>query len=636
MCGLCGVAGFGDEPLLERMGTTIAHRGPDDAGSVFFPEERAGFGFRRLAIIDLSPAGHQPFVAEDEGVALVFNGEIYNHPQLRDELEAQGQAFRSSSDTEVILRLYQREGLAGLRRLDGMFALGILDRDAGMLHLVRDRLGIKPLYYAADGSRLAFGSEIKAVMASGLVSPDLDLQAASDYFTYLYVPCPATILRGVRQVPPAHVLSFTLATGEIDLRPYWVLDDDAVGAPPTPAELREFLEDAVRGQLISDVPLGLFLSGGIDSTILAGLMARTSSERVRTFTVVFEGEDFAFYDERGVARQTALQFGTDHTEIPVRVGDPSEMLRLLGYFDQPFGNPTSYLMRLISEASRGEVTVALCGAGGDELFAGYPRYRAARMAERFGFLPAGAVRASANLLTPFRDSYRTMTLRRARGLLEGWDRDEARRFVNWTYFLTGARKARLLGGPRMREARLRDAARIVRAAIEASRLPDAGSRLLEADLRTFLLDNLLEYTDKMSMSVGLEVRVPYLDHRFVAAAMRVPFDRKLEGNRTKAVLRDTFADLIPDAARTAPKKGFNVPLGAWMRDRLDGYFDRAMGREAVTAQGIFDWEELQRLRDEHRRGRRDNGYELYGVLVFDLWFRSTILGEDVPELAASR
>lgn len=629
MCGLCGVAGFGNETLVAAMTAKLAHRGPDDEGVEFLGDAAVGMGFRRLSIVDLSSEGHQPMAAEDGSVVLVYNGEIYNFRDLRTELESKGERFRSTSDTEVILRLYMREGPAAIHRLNGMFAVAILDRSRKSLLLARDRLGVKPLYYAARNGRFAFASEIKAILESGLVSTEIDRQAMFDYFTYLYVPCPATIFAGIRQVPPAHVLEIDLEDPGRDplLTRYWTPDGDAETADPAdPGALRALLGDAVRRQMISDVPLGLFLSGGIDSTILAGLMAEAATGPVETFTVGFEGPDFVAFDERNLARQVAKGIGANHHEVPVRIDDPFSMLSLVESFDQPFGNPTFLLMHLVSRASRPDVKVALCGAGGDELFAGYPRYRAEMLARRLRFLPSGVVRGSASLLAPFTDNHRTMALRRARELLEGWDADSTRRFMNWTYFASDEDKRLLLRSV----DGLESSKRILDAAFSDSGAEDSGNRMLEADLRTFLVDNVLEYTDKMSMAVGLEVRVPYLDHRVVELAMRIPFREKLRGGRTKIALKQACRDLLPQAVVDAPKKGFNLPLALWMARDLDGYFDRFMDEDRVVDQGFFNREQLKLLRMEHLSGRRDRSSELFSIIMFDVWHRRYVENEDLP------
>jgi asparagine synthase (glutamine-hydrolysing) len=633
MCGLCGIVGFGDQLTAERMAQTLVHRGPDGAGSSFFPQEKVSLGFRRLAIIDLSEAGDQPMASDDGQVSVIFNGEIYNFQELRLSLEARGRRFRSRTDTEVLLAQYELEGPECVRRLNGMFAYAILDRRRGKLVLARDRLGIKPLYYHRGPGRFVFGSEIKAILASGAYSPELNRQSLYDYFTYLYVPCPNTIYKDVLQVPPANVLEVDLKTLDVKQWSYWDVSEDSTEGFGG-EELRELLTDSVRRQMVSDVPLGVFLSGGVDSPILTGLLAQVSPAPVKSFTVVFQGKGLDFYDEAENARIVAERFRTDHHEIPISITDPSRMLELVEHFDQPFGNPTFYLMQLISRAARSEVTVALCGAGGDELFAGYPRYRAVQLARRLRWAPPWMIDAARGALGLLPDAHRSMTLRRAREFLEGIDPDFARQFMNWTYFFTDGQKRRLLG-PLLRSetGRFEPSDRILRQVLAQSRLPDQGNRLLEADIRTFLVDNILEYTDKMSMAASLEVRVPYLDHRVVGRSLAIPFDRKLRGGDAKAVLKETFADLLPQQIRRSPKKGFNAPLPIWMRDNLDPYFDLHMPRSRMDGQGIFDWEYLQQLREEHRRGRRDNSYELFSVLMFDVWHRRYMEGEEaVPDL----
>jgi asparagine synthase (glutamine-hydrolysing) len=629
MCGICGVVGWGSRDVLERMAATLAHRGPDDSGLIWRTEIQAGFGFRRLSVLDPSPAGHQPMVTEDGLLAVVLNGEIYNFRELRADLETRGNRFRSHSDTEVLLRAYERWDDGVLERLNGMFAFAVLDLRRRRLLLARDRLGIKPLYYHRIGRRFVFGSEIKAILASGLYRPELNRQALYDYLTYLYVPCPDSMYLGIQQVPPGHVLELSLDVREPSFRAYWSLEEAVAGAPTAgPEDVREALTAAVRSQMVSDVPLGGFLSGGTDSAIMTALMAEASSEPVRTFTVVFRGAGLRSYDESERARAVAQRLGTRHMEIPVQV-DPAGLVEAMEQFDEPFGNPTAYLMWLISQAARAEVTVALCGAGGDELFAGYPRYRAAALAHRWGWALRVLSPIANRALSLVSDDYKAMRLRRAREFFEGWDPDPVRAFVAWTYFMDDGRKDKLLGAKTI--APPAPSLRVVAARATSGLIGDDGNRLLAADVDTFLRDNILTYTDRMSMAMGLEVRVPYLDHELVELAFRIPFREKLRWFRTKAVLREAFRDRIPQAMLRGPKKGFNLPLGVWMRDHLDGYFDRYMDARWVREQGIFDWDELQSLRAEHRAGRRDNSYPLFGILVFDAWYRRHLLREPLPK-----
>jgi asparagine synthase (glutamine-hydrolysing) len=644
MCGICGSVNLSDDGHLARMTESLAHRGPDDSGVRFFPPEKVGLGHRRLSIIDLSAAGHQPMSSADETLWIVFNGEIYNFLDLRSELEAKGHRFHSQTDTEVILRQYEEEGAECLARLNGMFAFALLDRRRQKLILARDHFGIKPLYYYQENGRFVFGSEIKAILTSGVYSPDINWQGLHDYFTYLYVPTPETMFRGIRQVPPAHVLELDLRTNETSLRRYWQpqgmnganINGGNGGGKSSyeddKRELRELLADSVRRQMISDVPLGVFLSGGVDSPVLTGLMAQASAQPVKTFTIVFQGKNVEFYDERDIARKVARKFGTEHQEIPVDLTEPLEMLNLVDHFDQPFGNPTFYLMYLISKHTRPLATVALCGAGGDELFAGYPRYRAIALARMIRRVPKPLLGGLRRALDFAQDDYRTMTLRRARQFLDGLDDDFARQFVNWTYFLNERQKHSLLRQVERagagHDVGILPSERIVRRSLDESSISDFGNRVLHLDVQTFLPDNILEYTDKMSMAVSLEVRVPYLDYRFVERSLKIPFAHKLRGGKGKAILKDVFADILPEENIKAPKKGFNFPLAVWMRDHFDGYFDRQMGEQMVRREGILNWDYIQLLRGQHRAGKADNSYALFSIIMFDVWYRKYISGAE--------
>jgi asparagine synthase (glutamine-hydrolysing) len=655
MCGICGIVGVEDADVAERMIATMQHRGPDDAGVQQFRllsnGSRIFLGHTRLSIIDLSHAGHQPMANEDGTVWIVFNGEIYNYQELRRDLEAR-HCWRSNTDTEVILHLYEEVGPEVVRYLNGMFALAIYDSRMSTLFLARDRLGIKPLYYLHRHGRFAFASELKTLLATGLCRREINWQAAWDYFTYQYVPHPQTIYRDIQQVPPGSWLQIALHKDAIRVECYWDPLDDALaaqgGRPATTHALsghewalrvRMVLEEAVRSQMISDVPLGVFLSGGIDSSILVGLMAQHAPERVKTFTALFTGRGMDFYNEKDTADAVVRRWNTEHHEISVDISDPEMMLDLVRCFDQPFGNPTFYLSYLISKATREHVKVALSGAGGDELFAGYPRYRAvrySRIASRIPLMPRLA-RMALDLVP---DDFTQPTLRRAKLFFDGLDADFVRQYARWVYYLDEDAKRILLRGRPFAE--VRPSVRILREYWEKARLnshPQAGAvspdaRLLEAefmgrvqylDLKTFLVDNILEYTDRTSMAVSLEVRVPFLDHRTVQLSQAMPYGYKLRGGTSKAVLREAFRDLIPPENVQAPKKGFSPPLALWMRDTLDHYFDDHMTPDYVYDHGIFDWEAIQRLRAEHKNGRRDDSRELFGIIVFDVWYNKYIL-----------
>lgn len=654
MCGITGIVGrhLGAPELeqkVELMARVLEHRGPDGLGiRCFLPPavpQPVGFGHNRLAIIDVSPAGQQPMSNEDETVWLVFNGEIYNFPELRAGLEARGHRFRSLTDSEVIVHLYDELGPDCVRHLNGIFAFAILDQRRGLLLLARDPLGVKPLYYCSTTPGcFLFGSEIKAILASSLYRTEVDWQAAHDYFTYLYVPGPRTMFEGIRQLAAGHRLLLNLGDDSLRLERFWEVrrreDIERASFPELKERVRHLLAASVRRQLISDVPLGVFLSGGVDSTIVTGL-AQEEKTALSTFTVVFQEKEFEFYNEKERSLVVSRHLGTQHHELLLPETNPTEVLDLVECFDQPFGNPTSYLMYLLSRVAREHITVALCGAGGDELYAGYPRYRAVRLARRLGWVPRPCVRWGKKALDLVRDSYRTLHLKRARKFLDGLDGDFFQQYAKWTYFLDEDQKARLLhgsSGGNGRDPHLRPSVEILRSAMAQSRLQDPENRILHMDLQTFLVDNVLEYTDKMSMAVALEVRVPLLDQEFVELSLNVPFAYKLRSGQTKALLQDTFAEFFPPAARKAPKRGFNAPLAHWILTVFDKYFEAScvpihrlkdqLGEDigASWREGILDWNFIQQLREQHRRGKRDNSYELFAVIMFDVWWRKYITG----------
>jgi len=651
---MCGISGVASKHLsegeiaatIERMTQALRHRGPDGIESRrFLPPSVScpiALGHNRLAIIDVSAAGREPMCNEDETLWLVFNGEIYNFPELRAILDARGHNFRSRTDAEVIIHLYEEEGPNCVAKLSGIFAFAILDLKRNRLLLARDPIGVKPLYYCRTPDHFIFGSEIKAILASSLFDKGVNWQAISDYFTYLYVPGPETVFEGILQLPPGHRLILTLGDLSERLERYWSVrrneEYETASYEDLKALTRDQLVASVKRQLVSDVPLGVFLSGGVDSTIVTGL-AKQQEADIRTFTLVFEGEEYRFYNEVETSRAVSQHLGTDHHELVVSGSEPADILDLIEYFDQPFGNPTSYLMHLLSQTAREHITVALCGAGGDELFAGYPRYRAVRLARRLGWMPRSFLHFGSKALEMVRDSYGTMRLKRARKFLEGLDSDFWVQYAQWTYFLSEEKKAQLFlhrPGSRHAQNHLAASSRILRQAMEQSPLKDVDNQILHMDLQTFLVDNILEYTDKMSMAVALEVRVPLLDPEFVELSLNAPFTYKTRSGIPKTLLNDSFADFLPRVARTAPKKGFNAPLAHWITALFDSYFEagkssehplqKQMGDDVGISwrEGILDWNFIERLRRQHRLGQRDNSYELFAVIVFDVWWRKYV------------
>ncbi|HEX8203986.1 MAG TPA: asparagine synthase (glutamine-hydrolyzing), partial [Isosphaeraceae bacterium] len=582
MCGICG-ASWTDagralsEPDLAAMVARLEHRGPDDAGS--YRDAHAALGFRRLAIVDL-PGGHQPLANEDGTIWTVFNGEIYNFPALRHRLEARGHALRSAGDTEVLVHLYEDEGPDLFRLLRGMFALAIWDAPRRTLVLGRDRLGQKPLVYRVDRTRITFASELKSLLAlsESDVPRRVDPLALDRYLTYGYVPHPRTILHGVYKLPPAHVAVWH--EGTLTLRRYWEPDWDAeVDRPPAEdaERLRATLADAVREQMVADVPLGAFLSGGVDSTIVVGLMQRASGRPVRTFSIGFADPAF---DESRYAQLAAEHFGAEHQAFVVEPRAWETLPELARQFDEPFADSSALPTWHVARQTRRHVTVALTGDAGDELFAGYDRYRALALAGLFDRLPdssrgwlggplARALPASARAKTP---------LRTVRRWLEGIGDPFEARYLRWVAVFDEPGRVSLysdaflgeLADAGLREPDEADPAAVLARSLGVASRRDPVSRAMVADLLTYLPGDLLVKVDLASMAHGLECRSPFLDHRVVELALALPLRRKLRlrRGRSKAVLKQAFADLLPPAIATRPKMGFGVPIDRWFRGAL--------------------------------------------------------------------
>jgi asparagine synthase (glutamine-hydrolysing) len=651
---MCGISGIVTQHLdraelqdsIERMARAIRHRGPDGRNfRCFTPpaiSQHVALAHNRLAIIDISAAGSEPMCNEDGTVWLVFNGEIYNFQELRSSLESRDHRFRSRTDAEVIVHLYEESGAACVAELNGIFAFAILDLKRDLLFLARDPIGVKPLFYAANSDHFLFGSEIKALLASSMLTPAPDWQAISDFFTFLYVPGPRTAFDGIQRLPPAHSLTLNLKDNSISLTRYWDVarreDLESTPYAKLKSQIQQVLAEAVNRQLVSDVPLGVFLSGGIDSTIVAGLAKRQKKD-IQTYTLALSGEEYRFFDETEKARSVSRHLGTAHFELSIGFPDLFEFLNVVELFDQPFANPTSYLMHQLSQKAREHITVALCGAGGDELFAGYPRSSAVRMARRIGWIPRPLLRFGANAMSLLPDSHRTPHLRRIRKFLGGLDSDFFVQYANWTYFLNEDQKHRLfhrrLSGASSCDD-LHSSTDTLRSAYAQSLLRDEDNRILQMDLKTFLVDNILEYTDRMSMATALEVRVPILDTAFVEMSLNAPFAYKYRNGESKAILIDAFAEFFPPEARHAPKRGFNAPLALWVGKLFDPYFDASLlgshplrnrlGDDIGAAwnDGILDLNFIQQLRLQHRHGTRDNSHELFACILFDVWWRKYI------------
>jgi asparagine synthase (glutamine-hydrolysing) len=627
MCGICGVIDLDGHPVppavLGRMMESLAHRGPDGRGTFFHADgggHAVALGHLRLAIIDLSPSGTQPMTNEDGTLWITFNGEIYNFRELRAELRAAGHPFHSDSDTEVILHLYEEMGDRCVERLDGMFAFALWDARRGRALLARDRAGKKPLYVHRDRRRLVFASEIKALLGHPDVPDDVDEAVIPQYLSFGYAVPPATFYRSIEEVLPGHVMTVS-ATGDVTTRPYWDLrfpDADRVTAIREAAaadRVRELLTRAVEKRLISDVPLGAFLSGGLDSTIVVGLMSRLSAEPVRTFSIGFAGDPA--FDETRYARIASERFGTRHTEFVVEPRAVDLVDTLTHHHDGPFGDSSAIPTFLLSRLTRQHVTVALSGDGGDEVFAGYLRFKAALIGER---MPAALTRLGAWAVGALPESLQHHSrLRLAQRFFGAAGESLYERVARWTAFFSDDLETVL--DPDLRR-RLPPIDRLANVRPHLARIASWSplSRLLYLNAKTYLPNDLLVKTDRCSMANSLEVRSPFLDHALMEYVAGLPDDLKLRRGSAKYVLRRAFEDLVPDAIAARGKRGFGVPLGTWFRGELADYLGDVLGADARCYEWL-DGGVVRRLLAEHRRGERDHGQRLWSVLTLETWLR---------------
>jgi asparagine synthase (glutamine-hydrolysing) len=635
MCGICGIISLDGrlvEPaLLKAMGDAIKRRGPDDSGIFIRPNGPAmgsggcvGLGQQRLSIIDLSAAAHQPMSNEDGTIWLTYNGEIYNYKDLRRELEAKGHRFRSDSDTEVVIHLYEEEGLSAVKRFNGMFAFGLWDEKKQRLWLCRDRVGIKPLVYSWDGARLLFASEIKALLADPSVKKDLDHEALMLYLAFNYVPAPLTMFRGIRKLEPG--CSLVLEDGKLTVSRYWSVPQLPESTDPADVgrlqrRLVDTLSEAVSGCMLADVPVGAFLSGGIDSGIVVALMARQSAQPVKTFTIGFA--DDGLYDETERARRVAAMYGTEHHEFRIRQRDMLDVLPdVLESFDEPFADSSAIPTYLVSRETRRHVKVALSGDGGDELFAGYRSYLGEYWHARYRMVPAllreSIIEPVIEALPDSRETRIGETLRRAKKFIRATHGPFDERLLALKEVFPAPIRGKLLAGGNNGTD---PALAWVRHLLGRSS-GDAINRMLCTDLIDSLPGDMLTKVDLMSMANSLEVRVPLLDHRVVELAFQIPGPEKLRGGITKRVLKESFRGLLPPGHTRQPKSGFEIPISRWLRTELSFLVDRYLSEERIRDQGIFDAAVVQDLVRSHRQAKTDTSWMLWSLIVFQKWHES--------------
>jgi asparagine synthase (glutamine-hydrolysing) len=633
MCGIVGIVKFDfretpEEARLKRMRDVLRHRGPDGEGLWF--DGPVGLGHRRLSIVDVA-GGHQPMANEDGGVWITYNGEIYNHAALRPGLEAKGHRYQTRSDTETILHLYEEEGDACVERLQGMFAFALWDRKRERLLLARDRLGIKPLYYALSDRELLFASEIKAILAVMSGRPALNPSAIPEFLATRFLAGDETFFQGIRKLPPGHVFTWSRAAGPRRHR-YWSLptdtDSSSAGLRERAADLRDRLEATVRSHLMSDVPLGLFLSGGLDSTGLAALMAPMASDRLRTFAVGFEDPAS---NELPFARMAARAVGAQHHEVVLSADEFFRALpRLIWHEDEPIAFPSSIALNAVSQLARSHVKVVLTGEGADELFLGYNWYRVTAWNEALGrryraWTPAVVRKRIRRVVS---SSPRVLRRYLGRSFLTLDPGVRAVYYENFAVFPESWRRALVV------DRRLIEASDPYREQMRyfAEAPGSTLDRMSHADLQTYLVELLMKQ-DQMSMAASVESRVPFLDHRLVEHVVRMPEEFKVRGITTKAVLREALRDRIPREILRRRKLGFPVPLGRWARERYAPLIRRTICGPRALARGMFEPRALERLIAEHESGIANHTDRLWLLVNLEMWQRIFIDGEDPAALA---
>ncbi|MDX6612202.1 MAG: hypothetical protein QOD75_1388 [Blastocatellia bacterium] len=630
MCGITGWANLdtrtpppeGAADLLHAMCERMVHRGPDSEGLLV--REGVALGMRRLAIIDLV-TGEQPTLNEDESVAVILNGEIYNYRELRTRLEKRGHSFRSTSDTEVLPHLYEEYGTGMVQHLNGMFAFALWDAKRRRLFIARDRFGEKPLYWGIFDDTLLFASEPKVLLAHPAVRPGLNLNALRQYLSYDYIPAPLSIYEGINKLPAAHTL--TLENGRVDVQRYWRLSYQTTTPVPTEREAAEHLEgllaDSVSMRLVSDVPLGILLSGGVDSSTVAAMAVRASSEAVKTFSISFAESSF---DESSYARAVAKYLGTDHHEERLSANLAANLVSEIGsWMDEPFSDPSLLPTYLLSRFTRKHVTVALGGDGGDELFAGYPMYLGHRWAGVYARLPRfvrrGVIEPLVNAL-PVKTKNMSFDYK-ARRFVLGADYEQVARHHIWFGSFTPEEQNALLSSE-VRDHSDGDIYGHARALLADCDSDDVVERMQSLDTQLYLSEDILTKVDRASMAVSLEVRAPFLDPRIAEYAASLPSSYKLHGRKTKYILKRAVADLLPPFVLRRGKKGFGVPVAEWLKGKLRPLTRDLLSPERLRRSGLFDPVYVARLQSEHERGVANHRKLLWTLLMFELWHESFV------------
>lgn len=638
MCGICGFINQDGSPaersFLERMADSIRHRGPDDDG--YLTQGPLGLGMRRLSIIDLA-GGHQPIANEDETIWIVFNGEMYNFPELRSALESAGHRFRTNTDTEVVVHAYEEWGLDALKRFNGMYAFALWDGNLRQLVLARDHVGIKPLYYGLQNGVFLFGSELKALMSHPATERALDLHALDQYLTYMYVPTPFSILKGIHKLPPGHALVWH--EGRTDLRQYWDVHLEPDGARSLSEEeagrrVLEAVRESVRKELIADVPVGVLLSGGVDSSAVAAFMKQAMPGALDSFSISFDDPSF---DESRYARLVAGHLGTRHHELTVTARMMLDVVPdIMSVLDEPMADASVIPCYVLARFARQHVKVALGGDGGDELFAGYSTFQAHRLAEYYRLLPSAVRRrlvpAVVNRLPV---SHNNLSFDfKAKRFISAADLPPAIRHHRWMGCFSAEERGLLLTSDLRAELRDYDPFSVLDPYLERAPAESPIDQVLYLDMKMYMEGDILVKVDRSSMGCSLETRVPLLNRTLIETVERLPLDLKLRGFSRKYIFRKALRGVLPQEIIDRSKKGFGIPMARWINNELSPLVEELFDERRIRSDGYFRYPYIRSLLDDHAAGRRDNRMQLWTLMLFQLWHQRYLSAAE-PLAAAS-
>lgn len=616
MCGITGYLGQGNEEILRRMIDSLIHRGPDDEG--FYFNNKIGLGHRRLSIIDLA-TGHQPISNEDETIWLIFNGEIYNYQELRKKLINQGHKFSTQTDTEVMVHLYEEKGEDFLKELNGMFALALWDEKRKKLILARDRMGQKPLYYSLINNTLIFGSELKALFHHPLIKKDIDFNSLNKYLIYEYVPTPQTIIKGVNKLEPGHFLVYQ--NNQLKKSSYWNIKFNQLeNQKDYLTKFEELLEDSVKKRLISDVPLGIFLSGGIDSSTIAYYAQKNSNQKIKTFSIGFEDKSF---DESDYANQAAKFLDTEHYHQNFTPNDLLNSINQIAKInDEPFADASIIPTYLLSKFTRESVTVALSGDGGDELLAGYPTFQALKFAKAYHHIPnlfREIIQKTANLLPVSHDNFSFDF--KVKKTLSGYEYPLEIQNQIWLGAFTPKENKNIFLSEISNQINFNQSFSETDQFIEQTKKESLENRIIYLYLKQYLADDILTKADRASMFTSLEVRSPFMDYRLVEFFNSLPYNLKLKGWKTKYVLKELMKDKLPRNIINRPKKGFGIPVAKWINKELKDFTLDLLNESDIKKQGIFNYSEIKKILDEHLNKKADHRKKLWTLLMFQQWYQ---------------